>query len=316
MKHPKSQNLPFVSVVIPAHNEENFIANTLESLQNQDYRGTYEVIVVDNASTDNTAQIARDFNAKVIFQPQKGLRFTRERGFEAASGDLIASTDADITLPANWLSKLVKELQSDNDLVAVSGWFKLQNGPLIPKFIINNFSALGLIIYKEVFRKSLLLDPNFIVKKTAYFKSGGLSGLDSMNEDLLLAQRLGTVGKVKMHYGQDWAVVSSPRRWMDGFLPGSGRYLVNAISFGIFGKLVFKDFKDIRVEKASRLKLAIQFAYASAAIISIATFFLVNSSPARSKISPIQDKLAQQINRSLVDIQKFRQADLQLTFIR
>lgn len=316
MKYPKAQNLPFVSVVIPAHNEENFIGGTLQSLQHQDYEGKYEVIVVNNASTDKTAEIAQSFGSKVIFQPIKGLRFTRERGFEAASGDLIASTDADITLPANWLSKLVKELQSDNDLVAVSGWFKLQNGPLIPKFIINNFSALGLIIYKEVFRKSLLLDPNFIVKKEAYFKSGGLSGLDSMNEDLLLAQRLGTVGKVKMHYSDEWAVVSSPRRWMDGFLPGSGRYLVNAISFGIFGKLVFKDFKDIRVEKASKLKLAIQFAYASAAIISIATFFFVNSSPARSKISPIQNKLTQQINRSIVDIQKFRQADLQLTFIR
>ncbi len=316
MKHPKSQNLPFVSVVIPAHNEENFIANTLESLQNQDYQGTYEVIVVDNASTDNTAQIARNFDAKVIFQAQKGLRFTRERGFEEAGGDYIASTDADITLPANWLSRMAEELQSEDDLVAVSGWFELEKGPTIPKMIINNLSGLGVAIYETVFQKSILLDPNFMVKKEAYFKCGGFSGLDSMNEDLLLAQRLKTVGKVKMNYGHDWAVVSSPRRWMDGFLPGSGRYLINALCFGIFGKLIFKDFKDIRAEKASKFKLATQFVYASAAIISVAAFLLIPASPVHAKISPIQNKLSQKINKSLADIQKFRQADLQLTFIR
>lgn len=316
MKQPKQKDLPFVSVVIPAHNEENFIASTLLSLQNQDYEGKYEVIVVNNTSTDKTAEIAQSFGAKVIFQPIKGLRFTRERGFEEAQGDFIASTDADIVLPSNWLTRMAKDLASDDNLVAVSGWFELEKGPTIPKLIINNLSGLGVAIYEIVFKKSILLDPNFMVKKEAYFKCGGFSGLDSMNEDLLLAQRLKTVGKVKMNYGHDWAVVSSPRRWMDGFLPGSGRYLINALCFGIFGKLIFKDFKDIRVEKASKLKLAIQFAYASAAIISIATFFLANSSPARAKISPIQDKLAQQINRSLVDIQKFRQEDLQLTFIR
>lgn len=303
-------------MVIPAHNEENFIANTLESLNNQDYKGKYEVIVVNNASTDNTAYVAESYGAKVVFQPKKGLRFTRELGFETAHGDFIASTDADITLPVNWLTRMAEELLQEDDLVAVSGWFELEKGPTIPRLIINNLSGLGVAIYEIVFKKSILLDPNFMVKREAYFKCGGFSDLDSMNEDLLLAQRLKAVGKVKMNYGHDWAVVSSPRRWMDGFLPGSGRYLINALCFGIFGKLIFKDFKDIRVEKASKLKLAIQFAYASAAIISIATFFLANSEPARSKIYPIQDKLAQQINRSIVDIQKFRQTDLQLTFIR
>jgi len=53
-----------VSVVIPAHNEEIYLLSCLESIKNQDYAGEYEVIVVDNASTDNTAQIARDWGAQ------------------------------------------------------------------------------------------------------------------------------------------------------------------------------------------------------------------------------------------------------------
>lgn len=294
----KNLKYPFVSVVIPAINEENFIAATLKSLKRQDYPGKYEIIVVDNASQDKTAEIAKSYGAKVIYQPIKGLRFTREKGFSSAKGQFIASTDADITLPKNWLTRMAQELILNDDLVAVSGWFKLQKGPIIPRVLINRFSAPTLFLYRVVFGKSLLLDQNFMVRRDAYLKAGGFAGLDSMNEDLLLAQRLAKIGKVKMHYGKSWSVTSSPRRWMDGFIPGAYRYLTNAVTFGLFGKLVFKDFVDVRREKASSLRLKTQLAYVLGAITFTASFLLVPTSPIHAKTLQIEKRFTSSINKS------------------
>jgi len=58
---------PLISVVIPAFNEENFIAKTLESLLNQDFKD-FEIIVVDNNSTDQTAEIAKKFGAILLYE--------------------------------------------------------------------------------------------------------------------------------------------------------------------------------------------------------------------------------------------------------
>ena len=55
------ETLPFISVVIPAYNESTMLPLCLESVINQDYKGEFEVIVVDNASTDNTPKIAKQF---------------------------------------------------------------------------------------------------------------------------------------------------------------------------------------------------------------------------------------------------------------
>ena len=74
----RSQGLPFVSVVIPAYNEENYLLSCLESIKKQDYAGEYEVIVVDNASTDNTAQIALAWGAKIVYE-KIGRASCRER---------------------------------------------------------------------------------------------------------------------------------------------------------------------------------------------------------------------------------------------
>ena len=57
------------SVVVPAYNEEAFLPETLRSLRRQDYPGAYEIVVVDNNSTDATAEIARSFGVRVVSEP-------------------------------------------------------------------------------------------------------------------------------------------------------------------------------------------------------------------------------------------------------
>src|SRR3990172_4599839 len=94
---PVNNNLenPLVTVFVPAYNEEKLLAETLERLKNQDYDGEYELMVIDNASTDRTAGIARKAGARLINEPAKGNRFAVERGFKEAKGEIVVQTDAD-----------------------------------------------------------------------------------------------------------------------------------------------------------------------------------------------------------------------------
>ena len=80
-----------------------------------------EIIVVDNASTDSTAVIARSFGATVLYEPMPGITAAASRGYDAASGDLIARCDADSVVPRDWLERIERTMGEHPDAVAVTG---------------------------------------------------------------------------------------------------------------------------------------------------------------------------------------------------
>ena len=93
-----------VSIVIPAYNEERYLALCLESISRQTV-APVEVIVVDNNSTDTTAKIAQRYSfVRLISESQQGIVFARNTGFNATRGDIIARIDADTQLPADWVA--------------------------------------------------------------------------------------------------------------------------------------------------------------------------------------------------------------------
>lgn len=108
-----------LSLIIPAYNEERYIGACLESVIHQTSPPD-EVIVVENASTDRTAQIAAAFPVRVIREDRKGLIHARNRGFDEAKGDILARTDADAVLPARWIETLRRHF-SDPAVDAVTG---------------------------------------------------------------------------------------------------------------------------------------------------------------------------------------------------
>jgi glycosyltransferase involved in cell wall biosynthesis len=117
------------SVVIPCFNEAGYLADALLSLQKQDFDGVCEVIVVDNNCTDETAGIARDLGARVVTEPVVGVCNARQRGTEAARGEIVVSADADTVYGPDWLSRIDAQFRSDGRIVAVVGPCRYADGP-------------------------------------------------------------------------------------------------------------------------------------------------------------------------------------------
>jgi len=97
------------------------LPDCLAALQRQDYGGPYEVIVVNNASTDRSPDIARACGVRLVDEPRKGNVNALRAGISAAQGEIIACTDADMRVPPDWLSRLVTTLTAHLDIVATRG---------------------------------------------------------------------------------------------------------------------------------------------------------------------------------------------------
>lgn len=111
---------PFISVIIPAHNEEQFLPPTLEALQRQNYPH-YEVIVVANGCRDRTTEAARAFGAKVVELKQRGLGPARNTGAREARGDLLVFLDADTLLDPGALAVIAREFGARHAMGTVKG---------------------------------------------------------------------------------------------------------------------------------------------------------------------------------------------------
>jgi glycosyltransferase involved in cell wall biosynthesis len=107
----------FISVIIPAHNEQEYISQCLKSLVSQDYpKDKYEIIVVNNNSKDKTQKIATEFRVKVINQKSGPVGAVRNAGAKQAIGELLAFIDADCVAPTDWLSKGADLIRKKNSV--------------------------------------------------------------------------------------------------------------------------------------------------------------------------------------------------------
>ncbi len=112
----QSNQYPLVSAIIPVYNGECYLAEAIASVLKQTYQPV-EVIVVDDGSTDNSADIARSFpEVRYIYQPNQGVAVARNTGIAAASGEFIAFLDQDDLWTPNKLSLQVNYLLENPDI--------------------------------------------------------------------------------------------------------------------------------------------------------------------------------------------------------
>jgi len=227
-----------VSVVIPAHNEEHNIANTIEALLAQDYPNL-EIIIVDNASSDKTNEVAKKYertlnspqnstgnnvniSLRVVHESKKGLLQARERGRKEATGEIIMNMDADCLPKPNHISRGIAHFKSDfkNKIVAVTGPYDYHDGhPVfrhaslaLQKYIYRFFSHLLQLSFIK--GGAVLIGGNNFIRADILEKAGGYNvAITFYGEDTDTAKRIAPYGLV--HFDPALSVKTSARRFKE-----------------------------------------------------------------------------------------------------
>ncbi len=215
-----------ISIVIPAYNEEKFLGDLLQSLTQLTGTEQFEVIVVDNASTDRTTAIAQSFMRAlpltVLYEPHKGRGAARAAGFAAAQGEFIFSTDADAVVPADWIQTIIPYF-SDTTVLAVTGTCRIHDSGWFRNLIFNFVQPTVMLLYRLVYGHFWLTGSNFAIRKTAYGQVGGFArGLNAM-EDMELGAKINQLGRIALTHSA--AVTVSGRRFQENMWRGYFAYV-------------------------------------------------------------------------------------------
>ena len=198
-KGKKLSKLPFVSIVIPAFNEEKKLRPTLESVLKLEYpKNKYEVIIINDGSKDNTVDQAKqlikeysDYDIKLLNQKNKGKGAALNHGLRKSKGEYFICLDADSYVSKDALKKILPHFTSDN-IAAVLPLLKVNK----PKSILQKMQWLEYIVnmfYKELMSKldcvHVAPGPFSVYKKSIIEKVGGFDE-NNMTEDLEISLRL------------------------------------------------------------------------------------------------------------------------------
>ena len=188
-----------ISVVIPSYNSEKTIEKCVKALLNQSYpKRMYEIIVVDDGSTDDTSNIASKFKrVKLIKQLHKGPAVARNLGVKNSKGKIILFTDADCIPDKKWIKNMVKPFE-DKKIIGVSGTYKTFN----KNSLIARFAGYEIEERHKKLEKQKYID--FIGTFSAAFRKNiflRVKGFDeifttSSGEDPELSFRLEKIGKM------------------------------------------------------------------------------------------------------------------------
>jgi poly-beta-1,6 N-acetyl-D-glucosamine synthase len=148
-KNRELKTFPRISLIVPAYNEAKTIRNCVESLQSLNYPN-YEVIVVDDGSTDNTfVEISHCSGIKIIRQENQGKPKALNNGIQASTGEIVVTVDADTTLDRDALGKIAERFVSDERIGAVAGNVKVNPEPKIMNAVQSAEYATGINLIRR-----------------------------------------------------------------------------------------------------------------------------------------------------------------------
>lgn len=206
-----------ISVIVCAYNEEHYLGPCLQSLRSQS-RPPNETIVIDNASSDRTGDVARnEAGVRVIVEPRKGLVVARERGRREATGEVLVYVDADCRAPRLWLERIERRFTRDASLIALSGNYRFYDWDWWGRTLLRAYDfTLGPathVLVKYILRIGVVFyGGNFAVRGEALERIGGFdTSIEFHGEDTNLGRRLSRVGRVELRY--DCFLYTSARRY-------------------------------------------------------------------------------------------------------
>ena len=189
--------MPKFSIIIPVYNVEKYLKKCLESIKNQSYKD-YEVIIVNDGSTDKSKDILDEYDYKVINQKNQGLSVARNNGVKKAKGEYLIFVDSDDYIEKDLLKELNKSLTDNPDLVR----FQIREvygdntkkdyneEPFTNKNGVEAFSILCKYHFVEnawayLYRKDFYLKNKFSFKKGAIHEDFGLVPLVIMKAKIV-----------------------------------------------------------------------------------------------------------------------------------
>jgi glycosyltransferase involved in cell wall biosynthesis len=237
---------PTLSVIVPAWNEEKRVGTAILSLQRaaaryQTDRGaTTEIIVVDNNSSDKTAEVARQHGATVVFEPVNNIGKARNAGVKAARGKYLAFCDADNEVTENLLT-LIHDHLEDPKMAGGGTWIE----PATRNLKINFFYLLW-GIYVRCSRVGVGM---MHCRKADFDSFGGFDETIYAAEDLQLAYDLKKIGKFNLiHKG--WIITSTRKIDQTPLFTMIAKLI--GFSFGLQKKIRSKEYCEHWYDKAAR----------------------------------------------------------------
>ena len=133
---PSQTQSPDFSIIVPAYNATHTLAPCIHALQHQtNVPGDYEIIIVDNGSTDDTVALAQRSGVQVIHQQKRGPASARNMGIQAAKGNIVCFTDADCEPQPTWLSEIVAPLLANLEIAGCKGAYCCRQTELFARFV-------------------------------------------------------------------------------------------------------------------------------------------------------------------------------------
>lgn len=179
------KNNKLISVIIPTYNRGKTLKRTIDSVIEQTYQN-YEIIVVDDGSTDNTEEIVKQYNnhrITYVKQTNQGAQVARNYGLSLAKGEYVSFLDSDDEWLPDFLKKVVEKFESDNTLGCVYCLTGIKNED--NETILARKDTLEGYIYKEALAQGYITSPTFLVMKKSCFDKIGMwdTNLKSSQDD-------------------------------------------------------------------------------------------------------------------------------------
>lgn len=198
-------NFPKVSVIIPTYNRQKFITMAIDSVLSQTFKD-YEIIVIDDGSTDNTRQVLESYEEKIkyIYQKNSGVSAARNAGIRLARGELVAFLDSDDEWLPDYLSITVSKLNNNSKLIALYSdsykidFYKNVKTAFEEKKINKFFDFKNFIIKNRplilILKHNLCNLQSFLVKREALIKAGPFDTKLTIGEDIDMICRIALQG--------------------------------------------------------------------------------------------------------------------------